>query len=324
MKREPRGPQWGLDGEKSIRSGTSDREREHIRGNTEGGRCAAGTRVILGMPAGRRSPSALLLGFLLVASLSHVGSKICNTFDVRNNITMLDDLSHCTIIEGYLQIVLISNTRPEHFSGLSFPRLTVITEYLLLYRVAGLESLRNLFPNLTIIRGTRLFFNYALVIFEMLNLKEIGLISLTNITRGAVRIEKNPDLCYLDTVDWSLILDSVEINYFVNNKLAQDCSDVCTGAAPSIQSQSSFSSAFFPSSPDENSETGAVPIVTAPIAADSIFMPSYALADSTDPETGETSRCAYTLKNGLRLKRCWTAEHCQRVLTVRGLPGDRF
>ncbi|KAK7945212.1 hypothetical protein WMY93_000940 [Mugilogobius chulae] len=78
--------------------------------------------------------------------------------------------------------------------------------------VYGLESLSDLFPNLTVIRGSNLFFNYALVIFEMIQLREIGLHSLMNITRGAVRIEKNPDLCYLSTLDWSKILDSVADN----------------------------------------------------------------------------------------------------------------
>ncbi|KAG9332231.1 hypothetical protein JZ751_015522 [Albula glossodonta] len=140
-------------------------------------------------------------------------------------------LENCTVIEGHLKILLMFKTRPEDFRGLSFPRLTVITDYLLLFRVYGLESLRDLFPNLTVIRGNNLFFNYALVVFEMLQLKELGLHSLMNITRGAVRIEKNPDLCYLSTLDWSKILDSVEDNYIVANKNDRECGDVCPGAA---------------------------------------------------------------------------------------------
>lgn len=122
-------------------------------------------------------------------------------------------------------------TKPEDFRGISFPKLTVVTDYLLLFRVYGLESLNELFPNLTVIRGNNLFFNYALVVFEMLQLREIGLHSLMNITRGAVRIEKNPDLCYLSTLDWSKILDSVEDNYIMANKNDRECGDVCPGAA---------------------------------------------------------------------------------------------
>ncbi|NXH15737.1 INSR protein, partial [Bucco capensis] len=152
------------------------------------------------------------------------------SMDIRNNLTRLSLLENCTVIEGHLQILLMFKTKPEDFRELSFPKLTMITDYLLLFRVYGLESLKGLFPNLTVIRGTRLFFNYALVIFEMVHLKEIGLYNLMNITRGAVRIEKNNELCYLSTIDWSRILDSVEDNYIVANKDdKEECGDVCPG-----------------------------------------------------------------------------------------------
>ncbi|NWY74558.1 INSR protein, partial [Erithacus rubecula] len=152
------------------------------------------------------------------------------SMDIRNNLTRLHMLENCTVIEGHLQILLMFKTKPEDFRELSFPKLTMITDYLLLFRVYGLESLKGLFPNLTVIRGTHLFFNYALVIFEMVHLKEIGLYNLMNITRGAVRIEKNNELCYLSTIDWSRILDSVEDNYIVANKDdKEECGDVCPG-----------------------------------------------------------------------------------------------
>uniref|UniRef100_A0A674PF39 Tyrosine-protein kinase receptor n=1 Tax=Takifugu rubripes TaxID=31033 RepID=A0A674PF39_TAKRU len=157
--------------------------------------------------------------------------SFCSSKDIRNSATNLQALENCTVIEGHLKILLIFGTKPEDFRGLSFPKLVVVTDYLLLFRVYGLESLSDLFPNLTVIRGTNLFFNYALVIFEMLQLREIGLHSLMNITRGAVRIEKNPDLCYLSTLDWSKILDSVEDNYIMANKNDRECGDVCPGAS---------------------------------------------------------------------------------------------
>jgi insulin receptor len=43
----------------------------------------------------------------------------------------------------------------------------------------------------------------AIKVFELF--QEIALYSLTNITRGAVRIEKNPMLCFVETIDWTLI-----------------------------------------------------------------------------------------------------------------------
>ncbi|XP_043934319.1 insulin-like growth factor 1 receptor [Protopterus annectens] len=172
----------------------------------------------------------LLCLFPLVIFVPCVRGEICGpSIDIRNDVHELKRLENCTVIEGYLQILLISNKKAEDFRNLRFPKLTVITDYLLLFRVSGLESLSDLFPNLTVIRGRNLFYNYALVIFEMTDLKDIGLYNLRNITRGAIRIEKNSDLCYLSTVDWSLILDAVYNNYIVGNKLAKECGDVCPG-----------------------------------------------------------------------------------------------
>lgn len=157
-----------------------------------------------------------------------VSLPVCGPgIDIRNDYQQLKRLENCTVIEGYLHILLIS--KAEDYRSYRFPKLTVITEYLLLFRVAGLESLGDLFPNLTVIRGWKLFYNYALVIFEMTNLKDIGLYNLRNITRGAIRIEKNADLCYLSTVDWSLILDAVSNNYIVGNKPPKECGDLCPG-----------------------------------------------------------------------------------------------
>uniref|UniRef100_A0A3B4XXZ6 Tyrosine-protein kinase receptor n=1 Tax=Seriola lalandi dorsalis TaxID=1841481 RepID=A0A3B4XXZ6_SERLL len=171
--------------------------------------------------------------YLLLTSLFLLLSilPVCPSKDIRNNVTNLQSLENCTIIEGHLKILLMFKTKTEDFRGLSYPKLRVVTDYVLLFRVYGLEALSDLFPNLTVIRGNNLFFNYALVIYEMLQLKEVGLHSLMNITRGAVRIEKNPDLCYLATLDWSKILDSVEDNFIVANKNDRECGDVCPGTA---------------------------------------------------------------------------------------------
>uniref|UniRef100_A0A8C2AQT3 Insulin-like growth factor 1 receptor n=1 Tax=Cyprinus carpio TaxID=7962 RepID=A0A8C2AQT3_CYPCA len=163
-----------------------------------------------------------------------IWKKFCGPhIDIRNDISEFKKLENCTVVEGYLQILLIgdknNNLNQEHFRTLSFPKLTMVTDYLLLFRVSGLDSLSVLFPNLSVIRGRNLFYNYALVIFEMTSLKDIGLYNLRNITRGAIRIEKNPELCYLDSVDWSLIMDAEFNNYIAGNKQSKECGDVCPG-----------------------------------------------------------------------------------------------
>ncbi|XP_036441449.1 insulin-like growth factor 1a receptor isoform X1 [Colossoma macropomum] len=183
-----------------------------------------------------RSISTLFWGLVLWLSAScpwSASGEICGPhIDIRNDISEFKKLENCTVVEGYLQILLIGdkNHNPyQEFRSLSFPKLRMVTDYLLLFRVAGLDSLSMLFPNLTVIRGRNLFYNYALVIFEMTSLKDIGLYSLKNITRGAIRIEKNPELCYVDSVDWSLIMDAEFNNYVAGNKPSKECGDVCPG-----------------------------------------------------------------------------------------------
>ena len=65
-----------------------------------------------------------------------------------------------------------------------------------------MPSFSEMFPNLAVIRGHKLFSDYALVVYENQQLRDLGLFGLTRVMRGTVRIEKNPYLCYLDTVDW--------------------------------------------------------------------------------------------------------------------------
>jgi len=54
-------------------------------------------------------------------------------------------------------------------------------------------------------RNLRVFFSKFLCRTVILVLQELGLYSLTDILRGGVRIEKNPLLCFVDTVSWDRI-----------------------------------------------------------------------------------------------------------------------
>ncbi|XP_061172989.1 insulin-like peptide receptor isoform X2 [Saccostrea echinata] len=155
---------------------------------------------------------------------------ICEDVDIRNDVNAFAELENCTVIEGNLKILLIEGASHQQYENLYFPDLVEITEFFLLYRVYGLKSLRRIFPNLSIIRGHKLFFNFALVVFELMDLEELGLIGLTTIERGAVRFEKNPMLCYIDTIDWTKIAVGVQgmsEHYFKRNRIAKECVDVC-------------------------------------------------------------------------------------------------
>nr|XP_043068213.1 insulin-like receptor [Drosophila bipectinata] len=127
----------------------------------------------------------------------------CKSMDIRNTADSVNYLGNCTKIEGFLLISLID--APQIITG-TFPLLTEVTEFIIVYRVWGLESLAQLFPNLSVIRGNALFDGYSLTVHSNPNLKYVGLTKLRSITNGLVRIEKNANLCYANTVDWLSIM----------------------------------------------------------------------------------------------------------------------
>lgn len=154
--------------------------------------------------------------------------SVCSNVEIRNQVSNFKRLNNCTVVEGYVQITLIEYTDESEFNKLSYPKLREITGYLLLYRVYGLKSLSILFPNLVVIRGQVLFFNYAFVIFELPDIEEIGLGNLMRIVRGGVRMEKNPQLCYIGTIDWMKVTSVIlEDNIFLQNKEIDECVDIC-------------------------------------------------------------------------------------------------
>ncbi|KAL5244838.1 hypothetical protein ACI65C_012248 [Semiaphis heraclei] len=171
----------------------------------------------------------------LSVATAAVEEKICGNIDVRNNGERFSLLHNCTIVNGYVQIVLLDATKPSDFD-ISFPLLREITQYLVVYRVSGLYNLGKLFPNLMLIRGSPSpqFPGLALMIHDNSDLREIGLYSLTNITRGSVIISKNPKLCHATTIDWGQIANGVsnDINVISSDEPAKckGCSNIgCPG-----------------------------------------------------------------------------------------------
>lgn len=149
--------------------------------------------------------------------------RICPSTVVQNSIDAFQELKGCEIIEGYLYIILNTKINEPNLNQLSFPLLKEITCHLIFYRVKGFTSLRKLFPNLSVIRGEELFSNYALIIFEMDSLIELGLNSLSVIQRGSVIILKNPKLCFVNSINWTLITQLGEHNFFAQNQNPELC-----------------------------------------------------------------------------------------------------
>ncbi|XP_066986740.1 insulin-like peptide receptor [Macrobrachium rosenbergii] len=151
----------------------------------------------------------------------------CKSKRILNTVSSIKQLENCSVIEGNLQILLIESDRnlTDEWSKYSFPDLVEITGFLLVFRVHGLQSLGQLFPNLAVIRGLTTHMDYALIIWYAEHMKTVGLHNLTSILRGNVWIENNAKLCTVDT-DWSLITtENYTDNVFKRNKI--DC-DPCT------------------------------------------------------------------------------------------------
>lgn len=137
-------------------------------------------------------------------------------------------LEGCRVVEGFVHILLFDNVNETLVSNISFPKLTEITDYLLLYRVNGLRSIGRLFPNLAVIRGQNTFYNYAFIVFEMSSLQEIALFSLTDITHGLIRIDKNPSLCFVNSINWEKIAHEKGEHFIKSLKSDNEC-PICPG-----------------------------------------------------------------------------------------------
>lgn len=123
-------------------------------------------------------------------------------------VEQLRKIENCTIIEGNLEIIWMDNhISAKNYTGLVLPNLVEVTGYLLFYRVNGINSIGQLFPNLRVIRGNWKFFNgMALLLFENDDLLSLSLGKLSHVG-GDVLAMVNPQLCYIDDhVDWSQVI----------------------------------------------------------------------------------------------------------------------
>jgi insulin receptor len=127
------------------------------------------------------------------------------------------------VVEGSVAILLMDEINERDVANITFPELIEITGYLMLYRIGGFTSLNQLFPNLAVIRGKEVFKDYSLVIYEMLDLVDIGLKNLMAIERGNVRIEKNELMCFSRSINWKHIIRQYEEPYIEKNKLPAHC-----------------------------------------------------------------------------------------------------
>lgn len=153
-----------------------------------------------------RELSAILILLLCVlpSTVVVVEARECQDLDIRNDPRSMELLRNCTVVHGFLQMVLMDGPYND-FSNISFPELREITGFLLLFRIFGLVNLGELFPNLEVIRGDQLFTDYALVLYGLPDLTDVNLKNLLVIERGFIRIELCDKLCNLQAIEWNSI-----------------------------------------------------------------------------------------------------------------------
>ena len=145
----------------------------------------------------------------------------------------LKKLENCTVVEGNLEIIwMFTSVSKDNYTDLVFPNLLEITGYLLLYRVDGLETIGQLFPNLRVIGGRWSFYDgLVLVLYENSDLVSLSLANVEYIG-GDVLAMVNPQLCYIDNhVDWKRVISTGRDPITLENKKRAGCDlfDGCDG-----------------------------------------------------------------------------------------------
>ena len=158
------------------------------------------------------------------------GNININNKDEHTGMASLVKYENCSVVEGSISITS-AVYEMTGFGNYSLPNLVEVTDFVLLYRADEIDSLESLFPRLSVIRGHKLVQFYALAIYQMKNMVRVGLPSLTHIMNGGVRIEKNPLLCYVDTIDWKKIVvqenDKNSHIEIIDNQSPNNCLDKC-------------------------------------------------------------------------------------------------
>ncbi|XP_063364972.1 insulin-like receptor [Cydia amplana] len=175
-----------------------------------------------------------VIGFILLRAISAQvlynvtapGNGICGTIHCRT-LPCLRSIDSCVTVVGNFTFIYFGRPEEAIFDNITFWNLKEITGYMAIYMVPELDSIGQLFPSLTRIRGRDLLHDYALIIYDMNQLTQINLYSLLKIDRGGVIIWGGPNTCYVDTVDWKRIAPRYRhVLSSTSNKIA--CKNICT------------------------------------------------------------------------------------------------
>lgn len=86
-------------------------------------------------------------------------------------------LDNCTVVIGYMMITLMPDKKCN-YTMYKYPQLREVTGFIIFTDVHDLYNIRDMFPNLTVIRGRQLFLNYALGVTNMHDLELVSHVSI--------------------------------------------------------------------------------------------------------------------------------------------------
>lgn len=156
-----------------------------------------------------RAIAAVILTILVLCdhAVKRGAAVKCGSLRLQNELEDLSKLENCTIITGYLSLLLMEKATDEHdWDKYSFPNLIEIWEYLFVYRARRLTTLGNLFPNLRLIKGQETIHNHALVIWSMDSLQEV-LNIFWSLPTNCLQINMTPRFFYVALCARSIRLD---------------------------------------------------------------------------------------------------------------------
>ncbi|TDG49538.1 hypothetical protein AWZ03_004029 [Drosophila navojoa] len=170
-----------------------------------------------------------MLWLLLLRPAATRAETICGSLELRS-IADLQQLRNCSLVVGHVRIANLQLPSNANLNELS-SEVTEITDYLLIYRSIGLLTLETIFPKLQLIRGRQLLMDqYALTVYENRNLRELGLVQLQRIQDGHIRIESNPMLCFVHTVDWIYLSgNATQQHFYIKLNRSPNHCPVCGG-----------------------------------------------------------------------------------------------
>ncbi|XP_017002653.2 insulin-like growth factor 1 receptor [Drosophila takahashii] len=166
-------------------------------------------------------------------------TTVCGSLEI-NEIADFRKLQNCTHVEGHIRLAYVDLTAAagNYIIESLASNVTEISDYLMVYRCTGLITLQSIFPRLQIIRGHSLLFDeYSLVAYENRNLRELGLVELLRIQKGSIRIESNPLLCFVETVDWLYLMgNSTQQHYSLKHNRPQSQCPLCDSLSSDFDS----------------------------------------------------------------------------------------